>query len=243
MIELLKKLLLPLAGMLLVSFGLFSCTSPVSQTTIIEGIIYPREVCASFEALIAYRPADTVDGPLKYKWTADNGTIKGEGQSIIWVPPDIPGKYSIAVKITDSNGSENVSQVILDVVAFTVTDVVTSPDIVLQIHSDNNTSISERICMSPAVTAEIRCFAPDISDGKYTYSWSCNGGKLVGPGLREGIADKVGWTSPGMAGYYTVKVVRTDSLGNISIGNVYVFVRPPHCCETPNDGSLIQWKK
>jgi hypothetical protein len=236
-------ILLALTGMLLISIGMPACALNNSPQAAVEGVIYPAEVPASFEAMIAYRTVNTGDAPFKYKWSADTGMIKGEGQSVIWVAPDVTGKYSISVKVTDADGKETDNHVTIDVVPFIKNAIDANPDVVLQIPSAGTVIEGLQVCMNPMTTAVIACSESDAATNKYTYAWSCNGGKMMGQGIREGVASKIGWTSPGMAGNYTVKVTAADGAGNISIGHVYVYVKAPHCCEPSKSEDVFQWKK
>ena len=226
-----RKPLVILAGFLLILLCTYACVMPVARPPVIKGITHAQEICASFETAIAYNPVNSSNAALSYIWTAENGTIKGEGQHVVWVPPDKPGKYTIAVKVKDPAGEVDSDNITVEVVPFEVTDIEASPEIVLRIQSNGAASSSTRVCMRPVTTAEISCAAPENFTGKYTYKWLSNGGKLTGPGLKEGTANRVGWTSPGVAGYYSVMVEARDSQGNISLGNVYIFVRAPFCGE------------
>jgi hypothetical protein len=85
--------------------------------------------------------------------------------------------------------------------------------------------------MNPATTLEISSSSPWSAIAGYKYNWSDNGGKITAPGLKEGAAGKIGWTSPGVSGNYTVKLIATDKQGNISLGHVYVYVKAPHCTD------------
>jgi hypothetical protein len=237
----LRKSFILLAGLLVVP--LFGCTLPVGQTAIVESVIYPRQVPASFEAIIVYRTIDAGDTPVSYKWSCDNGTIKGEGRSVVWVTPDIPGIYTVAVKATIAGGREVDSRVNIGVVPFIKNDIDINPSVVMQIPSANNETFSEQVCTDRLITVPIDCPVARSDSSKYTFAWSCNGGKLLAPGLKERTASKVGWTSPGVGGNYTVKVLITDSQDNISVGHVFINVKTPRCCPPPNSEEVIQWKK
>jgi len=239
----LKKYYAALIVLLLIAIVIPGCTLPVSTSTPVEGIVYPAEVPASFEAVIAYRAVNPAGAPVKYQWLADNGTIKGEGTNVIWEAPAIPGKYGVSVKVTDAAGNETDSHVNIDVIPFSKNTVDANPEIVLNVPSPGNAFDGLQVCMGPMTTAVIACPAADATVNTYTYAWSCNGGRMHGQGIKEGIADKIGWTSPGMAGNYTVKVMATDGVGNLSIGHVYVNVKQPSCCATPDNEDIIQWKK
>jgi hypothetical protein len=172
--EVLKETRLVIICIMLLSLCAIGYTLPGCQPAVVEGIINPGEVPASFEAIIAYR---TDRAGLTYKWSSDNGMIKGEGKSVIWVAPEIPGKYDISVKIEDAAGKTTEEHANINVVPFAQAAIIVSPDIVLQSSSADNVFISEQLCMVPMTTVVISCATSDTNENKFTYTWSGNVGK------------------------------------------------------------------
>jgi hypothetical protein len=215
---------------LIVIFSLPGCRLPVNQGTLIGDIIYPQSVPVSFEALVICKVKGS-EKDVGYAWSCDNGTIIGSGSKVIWVAPAAAGLYDVKIKLTDKSGNEEERSVSIDVVSFSKKDIDIGADIGLKFPSTGNKVVCEQFCTYPTNTLEISLLNLHNIDGLYSYNWSSNGGKMMGAGIKEGTAEKVGWTAPGMAGNYTVRVTATDVAGNISVGQVYVCVKAPHCCE------------
>ncbi|MCX6005655.1 MAG: hypothetical protein NTZ34_00105 [Chloroflexi bacterium] len=211
------------------AFGLPSCTTFPNQDLVIRDIIYAREVPTSFETLLKCAVDEKVDGPLQYKWFSDNGTIKGDGNSIIWAAPSVPGTYSIGVRVTGVKGAEATRTVSVKVVPFKNTIIDINPAISLQvpIWGDDVTG-GKLLIVSPAIV-EVECQSQLAVFGKNTYKWSCNGGKIQGVGIKDGTASKIGWVSPGTVGRYTVTVTVSDALGNEHAACAYINVTSPGC--------------
>ncbi len=89
---------------------ILSCSAFQNQRPVIKDIIYAREVPASFETLLICRADDGGSGHLRFKWVADNGTVKGDGESITWVAPAIPGTYNVGVKVPTQMAAETTRQ-------------------------------------------------------------------------------------------------------------------------------------
>jgi len=197
---------------------------------VINGIICAREVPASFETLLICRTDNSSNGPLWFEWSSDNGTIKGNGESITWLAPSVPGTYKIAFKITDTKGRENTGSVDVKVVPFSRTIIDVSPEISLTIPIWCTDLITEQQAVNPLTTAEVEYNAPLAALNKYKYTWSCNGGKMQGTGIKDGSTSKIGWIPPGVPGFYTVTVKISDNVGNLYGGSVYFNVINPACC-------------
>ncbi|RPJ62308.1 MAG: hypothetical protein EHM12_04615, partial [Dehalococcoidia bacterium] len=41
---------------------------------------------------------------LKYSWSAEQGTISGDGKEVKWAAPETPGDYKITVQVSDASG-------------------------------------------------------------------------------------------------------------------------------------------
>lgn len=217
-----------------------ACASPDTKSLLIKGIVHAQEVFASFETPLSYQPAATDNNQLKYSWSAEDGTIIGEGRNVRWIAPAVPGKYDVRVKVIDSTGNEDFNRISIKVEPFTDADIKLSPDIVLNLTPGASSFYSERVTMRPATTAEISCMIPGNNQTSIKYYWSCNGGKLVGKGLKEGAADKIGWTSPGIGGNYTIHLTAVDNQGNCSRACVYVYIKMPYCGENGEPCKIVE---
>jgi hypothetical protein len=217
-------------GLPVVLLSLLSCTPLQDQAPFINEILYPAEVPASFDTVLICRVANPGNDELRFQWSSENGTMRGEGESITWNAPDIPGTYIIDVKVNNTSGKETSSQAGMNVLPFYRTVIDPDPEINLKLPLFGSGTVSELSLVSPLTTSEINSDAPLVGIKKYKYMWSCNGGKIEGTGVKDGTASKIGWVAPGVPGYYTVTVKITDNWGNLYIGSVYSNVVNPSCC-------------
>src|SRR4030043_479202 len=79
-------------------------TPPPNEPPIINSLTAEKEVLTLSESPIACEADDVNSDNLTYKWSADGGTIKGEGNDITWVAPDAVGNYTIKVTVADGKG-------------------------------------------------------------------------------------------------------------------------------------------
>lgn len=206
-----------------------ACTGSVGGSPVIRDIIYAREVPTSFETLLKCNVDAKGNSPLKFKWFSDNGTIKGDGNSIMWAAPSVPGTYNIGVRVIDIKGTEAMRTVSVEVVPFKNTVIDINPAISLQVPIwGNNVTGGKLLIYSPAIV-EVECQSPLEVFGKNKYMWSCNGGKIQGAGVKDGTASKIGWLSPGTIGRYTVTVTVSDALGNEHTACAYINVTNSGC--------------
>jgi len=222
---------------------LFSCTPAQDQARVSQELLCPAEVPASFDTVLLIRASDPGDNKTRFEWSAENGTIRGEGESVTWNTPPEYGTHKIDVKAINESGHESISQASIDIVPFYLTQVDPDPEINLKLPIIGSSTVSEQSLVGPLTNAEISCDTPLSNINNYKYSWSCNGGKIQGTGLKDGTASKIGWISPGVPGNYTVTVMAIDKWGNITVGSVYFQVRNPACCGSPDNGELYRWKK
>jgi len=217
-------------GLPIVVLSLLSCAPPQNQAPAIHGLLYPSEVPASFDTVLICRVANQGNDELRFRWSSENGTIRGEGESITWNAPATPATYKIDVKVNNTSGKETSSKAGMNVLPFYRTVFDPDPEINLKLPLFGSGAVSELSLVRPLTTSEINCDAPFIDIKKYKYIWSCNGGKILGTGVKDGTASKIGWVAPGVPGYYTVTVKITDNWGNLYIGSVYSNVVNPSCC-------------
>ncbi len=216
-----------------------ACTAPTVQTPSIPvqpAIVYPMirniagavEYYPNQENVLICACSDPDGGPLTYAWTAEKGTIKGEGQRVNWVPPDELGEYLITVKVTNEKGKEETFSKKFNVVA--PPPPPEDKTIYLKLTPPGSSVSRATGRVRSFFVSEIQCEVPGANPSEFTYAWTANGGKLMAEGLDEGKATRVGWLAPGAGGNYLVKVTVSDKAGNRAEGEITFEVL---CCRDP----------
>jgi len=199
----------------------------ISQPEIMN-IIGVQEWNPGKENTLLCAARDPDGNPLTYVWTAESGTIKGDGQKVTWLPPDTIGEYEISVKVDNGKGAgASFSK------KFTVINPAPpEPDktIYLKLTVPSNNVVSAASRIRALFTLEIQCEVEGADAANLTYIWGATGGKLMADGLEEGRASRVGWLAPGVGGPNKVAVIVQDKQGNQATGEVNVEVL---CCSDP----------
>ena len=109
---------------------------------------------------------DPDGNPLTYIWTAENGTIKGDGREVTWTPPDTIGEYEISVKVDNGKGGEATFSK-----RFKVVPAVEEPDktiyLKLSMTSKDVVSVNSRLRIS--LSTEIQCNVDGADPQDLTY--------------------------------------------------------------------------
>ena len=228
------------AAILLVLAALAACASPavkpkpvsppppgISQPVIMN-IIGAQEWNPGKENTLLCAARDPDGNPLTYTWTAENGTIKGDGQKVIWLPPDTTGDYEISVKV--DNGKGRVAS--LSKKFSVVNPAPPEPDktIYLKMSVPSSSIAIAQGRVRAFFTIEIQCVVEGADPKDLTYTWNIPGGKLFADNLDEGKASRVGWLAPGSGGQYKITVLVQDKSGNQGTGEVDMDVL---CCKDP----------
>jgi hypothetical protein len=120
-----KKTIKLLTILILVVF-MFGCekssTDPKNNPPVISDVtVSPASVPASGLAAVKVTATDADGDMLSYTFTSDGGTISnGSEPSKLWIAPNIPGTYSVAITVSDGEGGEAT-----DTGNLTVTEAVT----------------------------------------------------------------------------------------------------------------------
>jgi hypothetical protein len=164
-------------------------TSPISQPEnhqpVINYMTSEQQVLPSSSSRITCVATDSDGDPLVYTWSADKGTIIGNGDTVTWNAPDMPGTYSVTASVTDGKGAEAKSSVTI-AVAIKPNGTPTATLIVME---KNQTPVvigpaAEPITVKRWSTVEIQCKAEDPDGDPLIYKWSATDGKLEGEGAR-----------------------------------------------------------
>lgn len=180
----------------------------ISSLTANEEHISPADICQ-----IECIASDPDDDSLSYIWSANGGSISGEGSTVIWVAPDAAGAYTITVEVTDDNGDKVTAQLTINVVA------INHPPVI-----DSLTSEWQRV--RKAVASTIECIAQDQDGDELNYIWSAEGGNISGEGA------VVTWVAPNAYGNYIITVTVTDGRGGEASDSIVIKV-----CSCPDAAS------
>jgi hypothetical protein len=130
---------------------------------------------------------------LTYEWLVPTGKIKGEGPSVTWKGPAIPGDHEVVLTVNDGRGKE-------------VTGTLTITVIPNQAPVIKRLSTKLVVCKESEPVA-IECVASDPDGDELSYHWTATGGEILGQG------PVVSWVAPDKNGSYTVGVAVTDGKG------------------------------
>jgi len=95
-----------------------SSTGSKNNVPVISSItITPSTVPASGLVTVTVTATDQDGGHLLYSFSADEGTITGDGLSRIWSAPSTVGTYTISITVSDLDGAETTESANLTVTA------------------------------------------------------------------------------------------------------------------------------
>jgi hypothetical protein len=152
---------------------------------------------------------------LTYQWSANGGTITGEGSTITWTAPGISDNYTITVTVSDGQGGT-----VAQAITIAAVDKPNHPPVITGLTIDGAPPLKENTARQ-WVTKTIQCKAGDPDGDTLSYLWRATGGKITGEG------STVSWTSPGVNGEYTVTVVVSDGRDGKAEGSITFKVL---CC-------------
>ena len=179
------------------------------------------------EATIICAVEDTNDNTLKYSWSAEQGTIRGEGKEVIWIAPGTPGNYKVTVEVSNTRGEGTSFSKSFKVTANPYNNDTPDSTIYLNLSLPSTVPVEAKAHPRVWTTTEIECIVPGKDASELTFRWYAPTGKLAGNGLADGKAGRVGWIAPGVGGDYKVSVTVSDKSGNSASGEVNFNV---YCC-------------
>lgn len=157
-----------------------------------------KETSALSESPIVCEASDADGDTLTYKWSADGGTIQGEGDNITWVAPDVTGNYNIKVTVTDGKGGTATNSATV-----TVTEKPNQPPVISGI-TINGKPPAEENRVKQLVTTTLQCKAEDPDGDTLSYLWRATCGNVIG------VGSTVSWVSTGRNEDCTITVVVND---------------------------------
>jgi hypothetical protein len=226
-------------AMVIILYGACTPAAPVrtlspvpslNSAPVAVSIIGGSEWKPSTEGSVICEASDPDGDKLSYIWSAENGTIKGEGNKVIWVTPDTTGDYAVTVRVIDGKGGEATASKSFKVVSNSYGNDSPDMPIYLKLVIPSGSVVKESRRVRIWTTSEIQCIVQNVDAAELTYKWSSPVGKLNGNDIAAGKASRVGWTSPGVAGTYTVGITVIDKSGNEAKGEVTFEVL---CCKDP----------
>ena len=134
---------------------------------------------------------------------------------VTWTAPDVEGTYAVTVAVSDGNGSQNISDLSIEVVethAPVIEDLIITPE----------DSDPEGLQVHRGEICYIVCVASDQDGDELSCEWSTDGGSISGEGRT------VTWTAPGAEGTYTITVIVTDGQGGESKDSLTIDVITNH---------------
>ena len=201
--------------------------SQLNRPPVISQIIGASNYSPSVEGQFKCIASDPDGDNLTYVWTADNGTIKGEGNTATWMSPPTMGNYKITVAVSDGKGNE--VRGVEDVKVFINADgsITLDPPVVLNMSMSQKDVVTGAKRMRIWTPAPVECVVDGSDNNDLKFVWTASNGRLQGKGINEGTASKVTWIAPGAGGDYTLDVTVTDGSGNEARGTVNFHV---YCC-------------
>ncbi len=155
--------------------------------------------------------ASDPDGdPITYTWTATAGSVQGTGGQVRWTFTNVsPGNYMVTVRVDDGRGGNATCSVDIRV------DPRPNRPPTVSFSSDRNTVlVGERVRFTATAT--------DPDGDSLTYTWSANGGQIVGTGTCVEL-DTTG-VPPGS---YTATLRVEDGRGGASDASASIQVNAP----------------
>jgi len=185
---------------------------PVNRPPVAACSANPTSVFAGSNDVVAVHvnASDPDNDTLTYTYTATGGTVEGTGPEARWNSAGVAvGAYTVTVKVDDGKGGTASCAVDL-----TVSEKPNHPPVI--------SCATDRSPILPGERTGITATASDPDGDPLTYSYSTNGGQIVGSG------PKVEFDSTGLQpGSYAVKCSVSDGRGGSADATTNVDVEQP----------------
>ncbi len=185
---------------------LVGCTPAVaSYSPVINSLTVESDVVSPSQTCEVACNASHLDGEsLSYQWSANRGSISGEGPVVNWTAPDAAGNYTITVSVSNGKGGQSISYLSIKVVP-------NKPPTIESLNiKEAEVTVSE--------DCHVACVATDPDGDVLSYKWSASGGSIYGKG------PAVNWTAPDTVGTCTITVTVTDGQGGEDTASLDVDV-------------------
>jgi hypothetical protein len=180
---------------------------------------------------IACVASDQDGDVLSYEWSANRGSISGEGPVVNWTAPHADGTYNITVVVTDRRDGESKGSLTIDVKT-NHPPIIEKLIITPEDRDDFNSRASPPKIMM-GTSCEIECRASDPDDDELSYEWSIEAAKTwTAVGSIDEYNDIAVWTAPLRLTYVIVAVTVSDDSGATDTDSVVFHVVTNGCVLT-----------
>lgn len=158
-------------------------------------------------ATIYCTAVDRENQSLSYDWNSSGGVISGQGATVSWTAPSVPGKYTVYCLVSDGSGGQDSSSVEIEVVEFiNHNPVITSL-----------TAVPRKIDLG--ARSNLTCAANDPDGDSLSYFWQAVSGSIQDSG------STAVWNAPTVPGNYWVSCEVQDGQGGIDRDSIAIMVR------------------
>lgn len=219
-------------------------TPKPNQAPVISSITAnPAEVIYGNSSTLACIATDPNYDPIKYSWSASEGTITGTGKEVTWVAPNKDGNFNISATVSDNRGGQTTGNVIVTVSApiktITINPIAAETGTVAQ---NNATDYSRTRAGDNAQNIGYRAF------------WSFDIASLAGKNIQTAslkfttgkIAGDPFWYSPGtgLGGLWLWKTTHGTSLPEFGyvgsmVTNTGPIFEPPTAVDVTTEIKLL----